>query len=51
MNYVLLKLFPYFAVEGFGIIGGGAVLFTAAAFAGQTVLPQIGLGLLTDKLN
>ena len=31
-----------FAVRGLGIIGGGAVLFTASALAGQAVLPMIG---------
>ena len=29
-------------MRGFGIIGGGAVLFTASALAGQTVLPLLG---------
>ena len=33
----LLKL-----VRGFGIIGGGAVLFSASALAGQTILPLLG---------
>ena len=33
----------FFAVRGFGIIGGGAVLFSAAAVAGaQTFLPWLG---------
>jgi len=32
-------------VRSFGIIGGGAVLFTGAAFAGtQTLLPLLGFG-------
>ena len=30
------------AVRGLGIIGGGAVLFTASALAGQTMLPMLG---------
>jgi len=30
-------------VRSFGVIGGGAVLFTASALTGQTVLPMIGL--------
>ena len=33
----LLKL-----VRGFGIIGGGAVLFSASALAGQIGLPLLG---------
>ena len=35
-----MHFFP--AVRGFGIIGGGAVLFTASALAGQTILPMLG---------
>ena len=34
------------SVRGFGIIGGGAVLFSASALAGQTILPLLG-----EKLN
>ena len=30
------------SVKGFGIIGGGAVLFSASALAGQTILPFLG---------
>jgi len=30
------------AVRSFGVIGGGAVLFTASALAGQTILPMLG---------
>ena len=30
------------SVRGFGIIGGGAVLFSASALAGQTILPLLG---------
>ena len=29
-------------MRGFGIIGGGAVLFTTSALAAQTVLPLLG---------
>ena len=29
-------------MRGFGIIGGGAVLFSASALAGQTILPLLG---------
>ena len=31
-------------MRGFGIVGGGAVLFTASALAGQTILPVLGEG-------
>ena len=42
----ILKIFPLFSVRSFGVIGGGAVLFTASVLTGETVLPMIGLGLL-----
>ena len=30
------------SVRSFGIIGGGAVLFTATSLAGQAILPAVG---------
>ena len=30
------------SVRGFGIIGGGAVLFSASALAGAQILPLLG---------
>merc|ERR1719222_593874 len=38
-------------VKGFGIIGGGAVLFSASALAGQTILPLLGLGAAAAALG
>ena len=32
----------FITVSGFGIIGGGAVLLSASALAGQTILPLLG---------
>ena len=32
----------FFAVKGFGVIGGGAVLFAASGLAGSAVLPLLG---------
>ena len=29
-------------MKGFGVIGGGAVLFSASALAGQAILPLLG---------
>jgi len=34
-------------VKGFGIIGGGAVLFSASAFAGTSILPIVGAAVTT----
>ena len=36
------KVISLFAARSFGIIGGGAVLFSATALAGQAVLPLLG---------
>jgi len=38
-------------VKGFGIIGGGAVLFSASALAGQTILPFLGLGAVATTIG
>ena len=37
-----IKFQCFFSVRSFGVIGGGAVLFTASALAGQTILPVLG---------
>ena len=40
----LLLLNPVsFAVKGFGVIGGGAVLFAASSLAGSAILPLLGI--------
>ena len=39
------------SVKGFGIIGGGAVLFSASALAGQTILPFLGETFLDTQLS
>ena len=36
------KVISSFAARSFGIIGGGAVLFSATALAGQAVQPLLG---------
>ena len=33
----------FFAVKGFGVIGGGAVLFAASGLAGSAILPLLGI--------
>ena len=38
-------------MRGFGIIGGGAVLFTATALAGQPLIPMIGEKCLHIRLK
>ena len=38
------SLTVFFAVKGFGVIGGGAVLFAASGLAGSAVLPLLGEG-------
>ena len=50
---ILLKKFQhplkpvFFAVKGFGVIGGGAVLFAATGLAGSAILPYLGEPVLT----
>ena len=39
------------SVRGFGIIGGGAVLFSGAALAGTTILPMLGETFLDTKVS
>ena len=33
----------FFAVKGYGVIGGGAVLFAASGLAGSAILPLLGI--------
>ena len=40
----LVKYCCFAAVRSFGIIGGGAVLFTAPFVVGQAILPVVGGG-------
>ena len=39
------------SVKGFGIIGGGAVLFSASALAGGQILPLLGETFLDTQLS
>ena len=39
---LLIRPCRFFSVRSFGIIGGGAVLFTASSLAAQAILPALG---------